>query len=79
MHRIEVGVKKKDLATFEMIATLIGRETKQKVMYVVINYQADVQLLFVDDEEPSPRPEVKGDDKDDEDDEGESPPQAANK
>jgi hypothetical protein len=54
MHRIEVAVKKKDLNRFESIARLIGKEMKQKVVYVVINYQAQVRFLFVDDEdEPS--------------------------
>lgn len=65
MHRYEVAVKQKDLPTFEKIARLIGRETKQKVMYVVINYQAETRFLFMDED-------------DDDDDENQSPPQAAN-
>jgi len=42
MHRIEVAVKRADLATFRKLARAIGRQTKQKEMYVVINYQAEV-------------------------------------
>jgi hypothetical protein len=51
MHRIEVGVKKSDIPAFEKVARMIGKETKQKEMYVVINYQAETRFLFVDDEE----------------------------
>lgn len=51
MHRIEVAVKRRDIATFETTARKIGKEMKQKVMYVVINYQAEARFLIVDDED----------------------------
>lgn len=51
MHRIEVAVRKKDLPLFEKIARGIGKEMKQKAMYIVINYQAEAKFLFMDDEE----------------------------
>ena len=54
MHRIEVVVKKKDIPTFEKIARMIGKEMKQKAMYVVINYQAQARFLFVEEEESGP-------------------------
>ena len=65
MHRIEVAVKENDLKAFEKVARLIGRETKQQLMYVVINYQAEARFLFVDDQDESPQSEE------------DSPPQAA--
>jgi hypothetical protein len=51
MHRIEVSVKKKDLRWFEKTARAIGREMKQKAIYVIINYQAEARLLFIDDDD----------------------------
>ena len=51
MHRVEVTVKKSQIANFEKVARLIGRATKQKVMYVVVNYQAETRFLFSDDED----------------------------
>jgi hypothetical protein len=73
MHRYEVAVKEKDLGTFEKIARLIGKETKQKAVYIVINFQSEARFLFVDDEEQSPPP-PEGD----EDDEDQSPPKVVN-
>jgi hypothetical protein len=49
MHRIEVAVKKKDLGNFERVARRIGKEMKQKVIYVVINYRSEVRFLFIDE------------------------------
>ncbi len=56
MHRIEVSVKKKDLKSFEDTVRAIGREMKQKVMYVVINYQAEARFLFMDEDDHDQSP-----------------------
>ena len=49
MHRVEVTVRKSQIANFEKVARLIGKATKQKAMYVVINYQAETRFLFSDE------------------------------
>jgi hypothetical protein len=51
MQRVEVSVRKSQLPNFEQIAKHIGRQTKQKAMYVVINYQAETRFLWSDDED----------------------------
>ncbi|MCI0376854.1 MAG: hypothetical protein L0215_04560 [Gemmataceae bacterium] len=56
MHRIEVSVKKKDLPLFEKTARPIGREMKQKAVYVVINYQAEARLLNLDEDDEDQLP-----------------------
>jgi len=56
MHRIEVSVKKKHLSWFETTARQIGREMKQKAVYVVINYQAEARLLLLDDDDQDQSP-----------------------
>jgi hypothetical protein len=60
MQRIEVSVPKPQIPTFEKIAKLIGRATKQKVMYVVINYQAQSRFLQIEnfDEEDDSNPSM---------------------
>lgn len=63
MHRYEVSVKKKDLPTFERIARLIGKEMKQKVMYVVINYQAEARFLFINEEDSDEQSPPKAENK----------------
>ncbi len=56
MLRVEVAVKKKDMATFEKIGRLIAREMEQEALYVVINPQSEVRFLYPDkdDEDESP-------------------------
>ena len=51
MQRVEVSVKKSQIPNFEKVAKLIGKATKQKVMYVVINYQANTKFLFPEDDD----------------------------
>ncbi len=51
MLRVEVAVEKSAISRFESIARSIGRKTKQKEIYVVINYQAQARLLFIDPDE----------------------------
>ncbi len=48
MLRVEVAVPANRIKEFEALAIRIGRQLKQKVMYVVINYQANVRFLQVD-------------------------------
>jgi hypothetical protein len=48
MLRVEVAVPSDKIREFEELAIRIGRQLKQKVMYVVINYQANVRFLQVD-------------------------------
>ncbi len=51
MQRVEVSVKKSQIPAFEKVARLIGRATRQEVMYVVINYQAETRFLPLEDDE----------------------------
>ncbi|MBI3467540.1 MAG: hypothetical protein HY000_31405 [Planctomycetes bacterium] len=51
MLRVEVTVKKSQIPAFEKVAKVIGRQTKQEVMYVVINYQAETRFLFVEEDD----------------------------
>jgi hypothetical protein len=51
MHRVEVSVKKSQIGIFEKTAKVIGKATKQKTVYIVINFQAETRFLFVDDDE----------------------------
>jgi hypothetical protein len=50
MHRLEVAVKENDIENFERVARQIGREMRQRVMYVIINYQAQARLLFAEED-----------------------------
>jgi hypothetical protein len=79
MHRFEVAVKKRDLSTFEKVARLIGKETKQKMMYIVINYQAESLFLLIDDQEESGSSEDARHDEEDDDDEQTPPSQVSSK
>lgn len=51
MQRVEVSIRKSQIPSFEKVAKLIGKATKQKVMYVVINYQAEARFLPLEDED----------------------------
>jgi hypothetical protein len=48
MLRVEVAVPVSAIREFEELAVRIGRQLKQKVVYVIENYQANVRFLQVD-------------------------------
>jgi len=48
MLRVEVAVPVNRIREFEDLAKRIGRVLKQKVVYVIENYQANVRFLQVD-------------------------------
>jgi hypothetical protein len=51
MMRIEVAVRKSAIPKFEQIAKAIGKSTKQKEIYIVIDYGAQAKLFSIDDED----------------------------